>query len=43
VDGDLSYRFRNTKGRILRCKDIDRDKTYALLNARLKEFSQRNE
>ena len=40
VDWDLSYRFKNTKGRILRCKDIDRDKTFALLNDRLRRFGQ---
>jgi inosine-uridine nucleoside N-ribohydrolase len=36
VDWDLSYRFKNTKGSILRCKDIDRDKTFALFQERLK-------
>jgi inosine-uridine nucleoside N-ribohydrolase len=40
VDWDLSYRFKNTKGQILRCKDIHRDKTYDLLNDRLRRWSQ---
>ena len=30
VDWDLSYKFKSTKGSILRCYDIDRDATYAL-------------
>jgi len=37
VDWDLSYRFKGTKGSILRCFDIDRDKTFALLRERLKQ------
>jgi inosine-uridine nucleoside N-ribohydrolase len=41
VDWDLGYRFKGTKGSILRCKDIDRDKTYALLNAKLRQFHSR--
>ncbi|MFO7902283.1 MAG: nucleoside hydrolase [Planctomycetota bacterium] len=41
VDWDLNYRFKNTKGRILRCKDIDRDKTYALLDGRLRRHAER--
>jgi purine nucleosidase len=36
VDYDLSYEFKDTKGRILRCYDIDRDKTFQLLYDKLK-------
>jgi inosine-uridine nucleoside N-ribohydrolase len=36
VDWDLSYKFKGTKGRILRCYGIDRDGTYALLHDKLK-------
>lgn len=42
VDWDLSYRFKNTKGSILRCKDIDRDRTFALLDERLKQSGGAN-
>lgn len=35
VGWDLTYRFRGTKGRILRCSDIDRDGTFALLAQKL--------
>ncbi|NKB71825.1 MAG: hypothetical protein GKR89_32515 [Candidatus Latescibacteria bacterium] len=35
VDQDLSYRFENKLGRILRCGDIDRDGTFDLLYDRL--------
>jgi len=41
VDWDLNYRFKNTKGQILRCKAIDRDKTYALLDDRLRRHAER--
>jgi purine nucleosidase len=37
VDWDLTYRFNNTQGSILRCKDIDRDKTFALLKEKLQQ------
>lgn len=40
VNWDLDYQFKNSKGKILRCKDIDRDKTFALMNQRLREFDQ---
>lgn len=40
VDWDLSYRFKNSKGSILRCKDIDRDKTFALLRKRLEQSTR---
>ena len=40
VNWDLAYQFKSTKGRILRCKAIDRDKTYALLNDRLRQSDQ---
>ncbi|MHC4518458.1 MAG: nucleoside hydrolase [Planctomycetota bacterium] len=36
VDWDLAYKFKNTKGKILRCYDIDRDRTYALVHRKLK-------
>jgi hypothetical protein len=36
VDWDLAYQFKGTKGRILRCAAIDRDKTFALFEDRLK-------
>jgi hypothetical protein len=32
---DLAYRFSNRKGRILRCSDVDRDKTFELLRQKL--------
>jgi inosine-uridine nucleoside N-ribohydrolase len=35
VDWDLSYRFKGTQGKILRCYDIDRDKTFQLLYRKL--------
>ena len=31
VDQDLSYQFEGKLGRILRCSDIDREATFALL------------
>lgn len=37
VGWDLGYRFRDTKGRILRCSDVDRDGTFALLTRKLRE------
>lgn len=36
VNWDLAYQFKGTKGQILRCAAIDRDKTFALLEERLK-------
>ena len=36
VAQDLTYQFKKTKGKILRCGDIDRDKTFALFEERLK-------
>lgn len=38
VDWDLRYRFKDTKGSILRCKDIDRDGTFALFRKRLQQI-----
>src|SRR5690606_9471119 len=35
VDQDLTYRFRGTKGKILRCGGIDRDGVFALLERKL--------
>jgi inosine-uridine nucleoside N-ribohydrolase len=37
VDWDLTYRFRGTRGKILRCFDIDRDRTFALMNRKLRQ------
>jgi inosine-uridine nucleoside N-ribohydrolase len=36
VDWDLSYRFKANRGKILRCYDIDRDGTFALLYEKLR-------
>ncbi len=38
IDPDLSYRFREKKGRILRCYHIDRDKTFRLFYKKLAEM-----
>jgi inosine-uridine nucleoside N-ribohydrolase len=38
VDPDLSYRFKGTKGKILRCYHIDRDQTFQLLYDKLKNL-----
>jgi inosine-uridine nucleoside N-ribohydrolase len=35
VEWDLTYHFRDTKGRILRCAGIDRDGTFALFKSKL--------
>jgi purine nucleosidase len=35
VDWDLAYNFKKTKGSILRCYDIDRDKTFELFRRKL--------
>jgi inosine-uridine nucleoside N-ribohydrolase len=43
VDWDLSYRFKNTKGSILRCKDIDRAGTFALFHKRLKRSENKEQ
>ncbi len=40
VDWDLAYEFKDTKGSILRCYDIDRDGTFALLGRKLRTLSQ---
>lgn len=37
VDWDLSYQFKGTKGRILRCYAIDRDRTFAQLYEKLQK------
>jgi inosine-uridine nucleoside N-ribohydrolase len=39
VDWDLSYKFKGTKGSILRCYDIDRNKTYGLLHQKLRSLA----
>jgi purine nucleosidase len=36
VNWDLAYQFKGTKGKILRCGKIDRDKTFALFESKLK-------
>jgi inosine-uridine nucleoside N-ribohydrolase len=36
VEWDLVYKFKGTKGKILRCYDVDRDRTYALLEEKLR-------
>lgn len=41
VDWDLSYKFKDTKGSILRCYDIDRDATYALFGKKLKTLAEK--
>jgi len=41
VNWDLAYRHRKTKGKILRCYDIDREGTMQLLYERLKAFHTR--
>lgn len=38
VNWDLAYQFKRTKGKILRCADIDRIKTFALLEDSLKSL-----
>ena len=35
VDWDLDYQFKGTKGSILRCYHVDRDRTFGLLYGRL--------
>jgi purine nucleosidase len=36
VNWDLAYQFKGTKGKILRCGDIDRDRTFELFESLLK-------
>lgn len=38
VDHDLDYLFKRTKGKILRCYHVDRDKAYDLLYSKLKTY-----
>ncbi len=40
VDWDLAYKFNGTKGSILRCYDIDRDRTFELFCRKLKTLSR---
>ena len=40
VDWDLAYKFKKSKGKILRCSAIDRDKTFALFEEKLKNMRQ---
>jgi hypothetical protein len=35
VDWDLDYHFKGTKGSILRCYHVDRDRTFGLLYGKL--------
>ena len=39
VDWDLVYQFKKTKGSILRCYDIDRDKTFELFGRKLRTLA----
>jgi len=39
VDWDLDYQFKKTKGSILRCYDIDRDKTFELFGRKLRTLA----
>jgi len=41
VAWDLAYKHNHTKGKILRCCDIDRDRVMQLLQTRLKTLTQR--
>ncbi len=41
VEWDLAYKFKKTKGKILRCYDVDRDRTYALLDEKLRTHAGR--
>lgn len=38
VDWDLTYRFKGNRGSIVRCYDIDRDKTFQLLRRKLESL-----
>jgi purine nucleosidase len=37
VDWDLDYQFTGTKGQILRCYHVDRNRTFGLLYSKLKQ------
>jgi len=39
VDWDLTYKFKGTKGSILRCYDINRDMTFKLLHQKLRTLA----
>jgi inosine-uridine nucleoside N-ribohydrolase len=41
VEWDLAYKFKGTKGKILRCYDIDRDSTYKLFHQKLRTHSDK--
>ena len=41
VEKNLDYKFRATKGSILRCYDIDRDRTFGLLYKKLKTHASK--
>jgi hypothetical protein len=38
IHWDLSYRFKKDIGQILRCRDIDRDRTFEMLYRRMRQF-----
>jgi len=40
VDWDLAYKFNGTKGSILRCYDINRDRTFELFRRKLQTWPQ---
>ncbi len=42
VDWDLAYKFNGTKGSILRCRDIDRDRTFELFRRKLQTLSRQD-
>ena len=41
VGHDVTYHFRGTKGRILRCYDVDRDSAFELLYRKLEIYSNK--
>jgi inosine-uridine nucleoside N-ribohydrolase len=42
VDWDLAYKFNGTKGSILRCRDINRDRTFELFRRKLQTLPRQN-
>ncbi|UCF15646.1 MAG: nucleoside hydrolase [Phycisphaerales bacterium] len=41
VEWDLVYKFKKTRGKILRCYDVNRDGTYALLDKKLRSHADK--
>ena len=41
VDWDLTYKFKGTKGSILRCSDINRERTFELLGQKLRTLADK--